>query len=204
MPRQTRQEIDDEIVDTAARLFARHGIAETSVQRIADAVGYSKGGLLRHYPSKEALQEAVLSRCLTELEEIAGEVADLAPGPDRDLAALTGLAHWALRRPGFLALLLSALARGLSEPENAGVQPITIVVAELFHLDHDKRPDQEKHPDHDKRPDRPIDVRRIVRVAGAVGALAVARTALGEHLTDMAAADLIDVSYDALGHPARQ
>nr|BFE79139.1 hypothetical protein GCM10020093_017400 [Planobispora longispora] len=42
---------------------------------------------------------------------------------------------------------------------------------------------------------------RLVRVAGAVGALAVARTALGAHLPSDALGHLIGVSYDALGHP---
>ena len=118
MPRQTRQQIDDEIVDCAATLFARHGLQETSVQRIADAVGYSKSGLLRHYPSKEALQDAVVSRCLSEILEITTSVADEPPGPRRDTAAITGLARLALRRPGFVALLLSWL---LHEPAASAV-----------------------------------------------------------------------------------
>ncbi len=58
--RPTRQEIDDEIVER--RLFARYGFQETSLQRIADAVGYSKTGLLHRFPTKEALQDAVIER----------------------------------------------------------------------------------------------------------------------------------------------
>lgn len=184
MPRPSRQQIDDEIIDAAATLFARHGFAETSIQRIADAVGYSKGGLLRHYPSKEALQDAVLSRCLTDLQTIAASVAGEEQGPRRDREVLVGLAHLALGKPGFFALMLSALVHGLTNPATAPIQPLTDVVAEAFSLTPD------------------TDLGRIVRVAGAVGALAVARTALGEymHLGPDAVDHLIDVSYDALGH----
>jgi AcrR family transcriptional regulator len=184
MPRQTRQQIDDEIIDWAATLFARHGFQETSVQRIADAVGYSKGGLLRHYPSKEALQEAVVSRCLADLAEVARAAAERAAGPERDHAALTGLAQLALRRPGFVALLLSTLLRDPSAQENAALQPVADIVAEAFALTPD------------------TDLGRSVRVAGAVGALAVARTALRDQLSADAVDHLIKVGYDALGHPA--
>src|ERR1700754_640054 len=109
MPRPTKQQIDDEILEAAATLFARHGFRETSVQRIADAVGYSKTGLLHRYPSKEALQEAVVGRHLAELRAIIAVVADLPAGADRDRAVLNGLAHLAMRRPGSVRLLLSGI-----------------------------------------------------------------------------------------------
>ena len=45
----------------AAGLFARHGFAHTSVQQVADAVGYSKPGLLHRFGSKDALFQAALA-----------------------------------------------------------------------------------------------------------------------------------------------
>src|SRR3954453_1614531 len=107
MPRPTKQQIDDEILETPASLFARHGFRETSVQRIADAVGYSKTGLLHRYPSKEALQAAVIDRGLAEMRAITAEVDRLPPGPGRDRAALTGVARLAMHRPGSVRLLLT-------------------------------------------------------------------------------------------------
>jgi AcrR family transcriptional regulator len=182
MPRLSRQQIDDEIVGIAANLFARHGFAETSVQRIADAAGFSKGGLLRHFPSKEALQAEVISRCIAELQAAADPALSLPSGASRDRAALTGLTHLALRRPGFVALLLSGLARGLNDPENAVLQPITTIVTEMFEL----------------TPQTGLD--RLVRVAGAVGGLAVARISLGDQLTPAAESHLVTMGMDALGH----
>ena len=194
MPRPTRQQIDDEIIDTAAMLFARHGFQETSIQRIADAVGYSKGGLLRHYPSKEALQEAVVGRCMSELKEVALAASGLTPGPERDRATLTGLAHMALRHPGLIALLLSTLLRDPSDPESAALHPIREIVADAFAI-----PPEPDGRDSGER-QHGIDLERAVRVAGAAGALAVARTALSDHLSADAVDHLINVSYDALGH----
>ena len=49
--RQSAAEIDHAILDVAAGMFATHGFAHTSVQQIADAVGYSKPGLLRGWSS---------------------------------------------------------------------------------------------------------------------------------------------------------
>jgi AcrR family transcriptional regulator len=180
--RPTRQQIDDAILDSAAALFARHGLRETSVQRIADAVGYSKSGLLRHYPSKEALQDAVVGRCLAEISPIAEEVAGQPVGPGRDRAALTGLARLALDRPGFVALILSGLLHTPDDSEGAALQPIADVLKRAFGV----TPDTE--------------LGRVVRVTGALGALAVARVALRERLSAGSGGDLIDLGCAALGH----
>ena len=108
--RPTRQEIDDEIVERAAALFARYGFQETSVQRIADAVGYSKTGLLHRFPTKEALQDAVIERWAEKVRDIAARVGDLPTGPERDRAVITELVDLALRGPGVVSLLLAALS----------------------------------------------------------------------------------------------
>ena len=184
MPRPTKQQIDDEILDAAASLFARHGFKETSVQRIADAVGYSKTGLLHRFPTKEALQEAVIGRCVGQIRDVAAGAAALPYGPSRDRAVISAFAQLALGQPGVVALLLSTL---LSEPESeigVALQAIGEAVAEAF----------------GDRDGLHADPRRAVRVTGALGALAVAGVALRDHLTPDAITCLIDVGYDALGH----
>ncbi|MBE1878316.1 TetR/AcrR family transcriptional regulator [Myceligenerans pegani] len=50
------------IVDAATRLVARNGSRGTNLAEIAAAAGVSQSGLLYHYPSKEALLNAVLDR----------------------------------------------------------------------------------------------------------------------------------------------
>ncbi|QFZ19100.1 TetR/AcrR family transcriptional regulator [Saccharothrix syringae] len=187
MPRQTPQELDDEIIDGAAALFARHGFRETSVQRIAAAVGFSKAGLLHHYPSKEALRAAVLRRCLGEVRMITAGVVHRAAGPERDRAALTAVAELALRQPGFVALILAGLS---SAPGDDELDEVVAALGEAFGL----------------APD--TDFTRRLRVSGALGALAVARVALRAHLAGDAIGDvpgdavghLVDLACDTLGH----
>jgi AcrR family transcriptional regulator len=182
MPRPSRQQIDDEILETAASLFARHGFRQTSVQRIADAVGYSKTGLLHRYPTKEALQAAVIDRSLAELRAITAVVTDLPPGPDRDRAALNGVAHLAVRRPGSVRLLLSGLLGEKDDDMGQALEEVGAGVYEAFSVDPQADP------------------ARALRVVGALGALAVARIALLE--VDLGGpAELVEIAFDALGHP---
>lgn len=179
MPRPTREQIDDEILEAAATLFARHGFKETSVQRIADAVGYSKTGLLHRYPSKEALEQAVVERALREVRTVAEAVATRPAGAERDRAVLVALARVAVDNPGTIALLLSGL---MSAPESEIFQQLGEMIFTAFAVDPD------------------CQSARAVRVTGALGALAVAAVALRETLPGGTLDDLVEVSYDALGH----
>jgi AcrR family transcriptional regulator len=184
MPRPTREQIDDEILEAAATLFARHGFKETSVQRIADAVGYSKTGLLHRYPTKEALQRAVVERAVQEVRAVGDDVAALPPGAERDRAVITALAHVAVNNPGTIALLLSGL---MSAPESEIFHELGEMIFAAFAVDPG------------------CHSARAVRVTGALGALAVAAVALrepslGSTVPDGTLDDLIEVSYDALGH----
>lgn len=55
------------IEDAAARLFAEHGYAATTVEDIAAAAGVSKPMLYRHFESKKELQMKLLERRRDEL-----------------------------------------------------------------------------------------------------------------------------------------
>lgn len=181
VPRPTKQQIDDEIIDAAAALFARFGFAETPVQRVADAVGYSKTGLLHRFPTKEALQDAVAARWTEELRGVAAGVRDQPVGPGRDRAVLTALAALAFRRPGIVALVVKALT---NDNDLASALPVsTDLLFDAFGAD--------KEADRD----------RSLRIGVAVAGLAVVSVA-ASRLDDAAAlrTHLIDASYDALGH----
>jgi AcrR family transcriptional regulator len=184
MPRPTKQQIEDEILETAATLFARHGFKETSIQRVADAVGYSKTGLLHRFPTKEALQDAVIDRALAEMRAIAEQADGMPVGPGRDRAVITGVARLALERPGAVALLLSGL---MSAPDSEMLQHVGAVILAAFGV-----ADPQCFADHDPG--------RLMRIVGALGALAVNAVALQDKLTPAALADIVEVSYDALGH----
>ena len=64
--RERRQE---EILDMAALIFARHGYLNTEVQQVADALEIGKGTVYRYYPSKEQLFLAAVDRGMNRLKE---------------------------------------------------------------------------------------------------------------------------------------
>jgi AcrR family transcriptional regulator len=191
MRRPSKSEIDDEIVDQAAALFARHGFKETSVQRIADAAGYSKTGLLHRFPSKEALWEAVFERCTGAVRGVVAHASSVPGGPDRDLALLSALADVAVRRPGLIALVLSAFSQMTEPGESALLDDVGEALLAAFGLA--GPPSAVCGP--------PDDVSRLTRVIGALGALAVAALGLRHLPGDEVRDHLVAVSYDALGHP---
>ena len=62
-PRQARAvERREQLLDAAARVFARRGYADAQMDEIAAAADTSKGGLYFHFPTKETLIAAVISR----------------------------------------------------------------------------------------------------------------------------------------------
>jgi len=179
--RPTRQEIDDEIVERAAALFARYGFQETSLQRIADAVGYSKTGLLHRFPTKEALQDAVIERWAGKVRDIAGRVRDLPPGAERDRAVITELVDLALHGPGVVSLLLAALSSLETGEVAVRLKTVTEGLFEAFAADTE-------------------DSARAIRVGAALGALAVMSLATRDAPAAAVREPLIAASYDTLGH----
>ena len=180
MARPFRQQVDEGILDRAAALFARRGFAKTSVQDVADAVSLSKAGLLHHFPSKDALHEAVLAQAGTLGRRVLDQVGDLPPGPARDRHALEVLVDVALAHPGLVALLLAPVTDSDAEPDPA----VTDLVLHVFGVD----PETTEPP-------------RLVRVIGALAALAV--LTLAAHAPDRTPAwrqEIVATCFDALGH----
>jgi AcrR family transcriptional regulator len=72
------------ILDAVERIVMARGVAGLTLEAAAREAGVSKGGLLHHYASKEALLTAMLGR-LAEfiIEEHAKNVAAASPGPGR-------------------------------------------------------------------------------------------------------------------------
>jgi len=113
--RRTGAEIDRAILDAAARTFAVHGYAKTSVQQLADAVGYSKAGLLHRFASKRALYDAVVDEAGRAVEEILDGVADV-PAGSRVGTTLELVTARALDRPGLVHLLVESIRPASDEP----------------------------------------------------------------------------------------
>jgi AcrR family transcriptional regulator len=193
--RPTRQELDEAIVDCAALLFARHGYTHTSVQQIADAVGYSKTGLLHRFPTKEALREAVAQHFVAELDAVVAAVDVVPAGPDRDLAVVRALVDLALRRRGTIALAVSALG-AYERPEDLAW--LNGVAEGLFRAFEGAGAGAAR-PGPLGAADGP-DGGRQARVYGALGALAVVSLATPQGQAGRLRDVLVATAYGALGH----
>ncbi|WP_432565328.1 TetR/AcrR family transcriptional regulator [Kineococcus sp. SYSU DK003] len=191
MPRLTKEQIDEEILETAAALFARHGIGQTSLQRIADAVGYSKTGLLHRFPTKEALQEATVAHTVDRFERVAAQVAGLPVGRDRDRVVLDELVTLAETRPGLVSFTVTSIGQGALSTDR-----LDVLGEVLFRAFGEALVPGEPLP--------PEAVTRAVRITSAVAGLAVASLAFGDVPTGTLRADLVATALDALGHPTHR
>ncbi|HYL01738.1 MAG TPA: TetR/AcrR family transcriptional regulator [Steroidobacteraceae bacterium] len=74
----------DRLLDAAERVVVESGATHLTLDAVAKSAGVSKGGLLYHFPSKEALLEGMLSRHFQDVEaEVARRLARRAQKPAR-------------------------------------------------------------------------------------------------------------------------
>jgi AcrR family transcriptional regulator len=87
LPRSQRiEQLRDDILDKAIRLFARQGYPDTDLQVLADQVGVGKGTLYRHFGNKQALFLAAADRVMRSLRR---HVDDRIAGVDEPLERIT-------------------------------------------------------------------------------------------------------------------
>jgi AcrR family transcriptional regulator len=70
----------ERLLDAAEELVSAQGATNLTLDAVARAAGVSKGGLLYHFPTKEALLQAMVDR---HLEEVDRRVAALLAGGGR-------------------------------------------------------------------------------------------------------------------------
>jgi len=75
---QLRDATRENVQTAAVALFARHGFAATTMRQIATAAGISAGLIYRHYASKDALFEELLSQAVQGLDRMAETLRDAA------------------------------------------------------------------------------------------------------------------------------
>ncbi|MFF2846078.1 TetR/AcrR family transcriptional regulator [Streptomyces sp. NPDC058001] len=92
-----RRSRDQEVVETAVRLFSENGYAATSVRDIADALGMLKGSLYYYIDTKETLLRKIFETSHEQVQEIAERhrTGD-APPVERLHAFLEEYALWYL------------------------------------------------------------------------------------------------------------
>ncbi len=109
----------DDYLDAALRVIAADGAPKLTLAQVARAAGVSKGGLLHHFPNKEALLGALLEREFDAFEAAVERQAERSGDPfaARTRALIT--VSFAAQTGGH-NLLLSLLAAVFENPELLG------------------------------------------------------------------------------------
>ncbi|CAN5692790.1 TetR/AcrR family transcriptional regulator [soil metagenome] len=84
------------LIDVAVDLFTRHSFAGTSLQMIADELGFTKAAIYHHFRTREQLLDAVVEPILERLREIIGEADKLRGAHARADHMLNGFADLAV------------------------------------------------------------------------------------------------------------
>ncbi|WP_257624910.1 TetR/AcrR family transcriptional regulator [Variovorax boronicumulans] len=171
-----------QIVDRAAGLFAKHGFDNTSLQQIADAIGYSKTGLLYRFPSKAAIYEAGFQAGLDHVTALLASVEGMRPGIRRDRTVIASYVDFTFEWPG-----VSAFANRLSGTEES-TEPRLMEIALLIYKALGTDPQKAK-------------TQRIVRITVAFSGLGIAAMAavrLGQQKEWRS--DIIESAMKALVH----
>jgi len=78
----------DEIMGRAAELFARKGIAGTTVRDIGEVTGLLSGSLYHHFRSKHAIVSEILTRYLGEIHARFTAVVERSRSPEETIRGL--------------------------------------------------------------------------------------------------------------------
>jgi AcrR family transcriptional regulator len=100
-----------QILDTAARVFATYGFANTQVQTIANHIGVGNGTVYRYFPTKEQLFLSAVERGLNELKaEMDAVLAQPLAGVELIRAAVRTYLGFFARRPEMAELFIQERA----------------------------------------------------------------------------------------------
>ena len=131
--RRPRAETRHQLLDAAARVFARRGLHGTSVEEVSEEAGFSRGALYSNFKSKEdlflALWEERIERRRRELREVIANSDDPGAGLEAaaaDIVEVLGrerewfllhfeFALYAARDASFLPRYQDVRERGLAE-----------------------------------------------------------------------------------------
>src|ERR1700733_10273312 len=73
------EERKQQILTAVQRVFARKGFTGSTSRELASEAGISEALMFRHYPSKKALYQAVISEAAAPFDEEIGRLATLEP-----------------------------------------------------------------------------------------------------------------------------
>lgn len=103
----------ERLVEAAVRLITRHGFAGTSLQMIADELGFTKAAIYYHFRTREQLLSAVVEPFLTQVRAVIEDAELQRSAAARADRMVCGYAELAVRN----RTLVSALANDPSVNE---------------------------------------------------------------------------------------
>ena len=100
------------LLEVTQRVMESEGVHAVTMRRVAREVGVTHAAPYRHFPSKDALIDTVVSRLLEELRTGLGEGVEGTSEAGRIGAAVAGYVHFSRKRPAaFEALCTWPAAR---------------------------------------------------------------------------------------------
>lgn len=121
------------LLDAAECVLFEHGTQALTLAAVAQRAGVSKGGLLYHFPSKEALIKGMVSRVIEEYDALVASFEDGSPGSysrayvQATFAVLTGSESTGTRRRW------STITAAAADPEL--IAPLREAMARWHHID---------------------------------------------------------------------
>jgi TetR/AcrR family transcriptional repressor of nem operon len=125
---QTRQQI----IDTAAKLFASRGFYGTSMSDLASAAGLTKGAFYHHFENKDALFFAVIQLVREKWQRAVGvEVVQAHHALDQIMILLDSHARL-LRKEPTLCLVMHGLTAEMEDTNPAFLEALQGVYTEMI------------------------------------------------------------------------
>ncbi len=150
LPSTGRGDTKSRILNAAEEVVLRDGVARLTLDAAAAEAGLSKGGVLYHFPTRDALVAGMVDKIIEEFERdidsqltgagepgsytrayIRATMAPNAPRPDREDRLGAALIAAAAGQPALLAPLQEAADRWQARIEDDGLDP---TVATLLRL----------------------------------------------------------------------
>jgi AcrR family transcriptional regulator len=126
-----RSSTRDEILASAARLFAAAGYKGTSLHDIAVDVGCSKAALLYHFDSKEAILTTLCAPAIAEFELLHDQLRGLDQDRAR-AAAIEGFVDLSMRYRKEIQVIYGDLPGLLQQPAFQRVHLMTQSISEIL------------------------------------------------------------------------
>ena len=98
------------ILDAALELFSEHGFDGTTLQQIADRLGFTKAALYYHFRSKDDLLQALIAPAVTGLDALLGAYEGEADTPGRRRRFVTDYVDLLLEQRRLISYMASDIA----------------------------------------------------------------------------------------------